>query len=602
MPPSTLLPLPPSPEASSPLAPEIDLLVRRWKLPAERINEVKLLCEAQNDGATAVALTASSPNTSGAWGPACYVVPTDGILPLSPHPLILRRHQDTAYLQSWRFFQAEQAIARDLLARAAQPAPSLTRPAVNLIADPGGEQLNPRQADAITCALSHTLALITGGPGTGKTHTLARLLALLIADQPAALEIRLAAPTGKAAERMKEAIEGAAERLPATLPKDIPARLKTTAKTATTLHSLLGFNSGTGRCRYNDQNPLGCDVLIVDECSMVDTLMWQALLVALPTTTRLILLGDPNQLESVSAGDVLGALVRHARVRPASLLGKVWTELNESQRFQHRQGIGALAEAVVHNQAEAAVALLRANHHKQNTDLTPPDHSAAPVVPPAATSGLVWLGDLQKRFNYARLPEAVSHAITAVADAATPLAALAALSRVRVLTANREFSMGVSGINSAIEQHLLSRATPPPHDRPTLGNNAHNQPIIINHNDPETGLTNGTVGVIMSIPGRGRVAYFPAADSTEHPRVIQLSQLPDHGLAWAMTIHRSQGSEFNHVVVILPNNDSALATRELIYTAITRAKDWVHVWGAEATMRQALNNHSLRCTLLESHL
>ncbi len=183
-------------------------------------------------------------------------------------------------------------------------------------------------------------------------------------------------------------------------------------------------------------------------------------------------------------------------------------------------------------------------------------------------------------------------ALTAIADARQPEAALAALARVRVLSAHREYALGAAGLNAAIQQHVGLR--------PDL-RRAPNQPIIISHNDPETGLMNGSVGVLMEVDG-ARAAYFPATTAGAAPRRIPLGQLPDHNPAWALTIHRSQGSEFDQVVVILPAEESPLATRELIYTAITRARECVYVWGGEATVRAALGERALRCTLLEASL
>ena len=466
-----------------------------------------------------------------------------------------------------------------MLARAQRAAPPLARPASALLADLGPDQVNAQQAKAITCALEHTLALIVGGPGTGKTHTLARLLALLIADHPDKPPvIHLAAPTGKAADRMKEAVEAAADHLPATLPAKTKAALKTVAASASTLHRLLGFNPSTGQCRANATQKLRSDVVIVDECSMIDTLLWQALLAALEPNTRLVLVGDPHQLESVAAGDVLGALVRFARAHPGYALDRVWLELTESQRFRHRPGIGALAAAVVNCHADEAVRLLAS--HPAPSDKTPP------------ADGLAWLGDHGGRFAWEHLPVTVQSALTAVADALTPAEALTALAGVRLLTAHREHTLGAAGLNDAIQRHLTQR---PGIKRPP------NQPVIINHNDPETRLTNGSVGIIMDVAGSS-AAHFPPASADAHPRKVPLGQLPDTSAAWALTIHRSQGSEFDQVVVILPPDDSPLATRELIYTAITRARQCVYVWGGEATVRAALGEQAVRCTLLEASL
>jgi exodeoxyribonuclease V alpha subunit len=341
---------------------------------------------------------------------------------------------------------------------------------------------------------------------------------------------------------------------------------------------LLGFNPSTGQCRAHATQKLRSDVVIVDECSMIDTLLWQALLAALEPNTRLVLVGDPHQLESVAAGDVLGSLVRFARAHPGTALDRVWLELTESRRFRHRSGIGALAAAIVNGHADDAVHLLAS--HLAPSDQTPP------------ADGLAWLGDHGGRFAWEHLPVTVRAALTAVADAPTPAEALTALAGVRLLTAHREHTLGAAGLNDAIQRHLTQR---PGLKRPP------NQPVIINHNDPETRLTNGSVGIIMDVAGT-RAAYFPPASADAPPRRVPLGQLPDTSAAWALTIHRSQGSEFDQVLVILPPDDSPLATRELIYTAITRARQCVYVWGGETTVRAALGEQAVRCTLLEASL
>ncbi len=565
---------------SSALTPEIELLVRRWQLPPARIPEVERLLEVQREGSTALALETDAAGMAADWGPACRLVPPGATPDLeAPRPLLRRSHGGHPYLQAWRFYHAESAIAQALLTQARQSPPALARSTEDSLASLGPAEVNARQTQAIACALAHRLALITGGPGTGKTHTLARLLALLFAASPDRTPVvHLAAPTGKAADRMKEAIESAANHLGASIPDPTRQRLKRVAAGACTLHRLLGFNPSTGRCRFSATEPLRTDVVIIDECSMVDTLMWQALLAALPPEARLILVGDPHQLESVAAGDVLGSLVRFARGRKTGGLSEVWVELTESHRFRHRPGIGQLASAVVNLQADTAMTLL-ANH-------LPPTDGTVP------TDGLAWLGDHGGKFAWANLPPAVQNALATVADAVSPGDALAALPQVRLLSAHRGHTLGAAGLNTAIHHHLAGRAGL---------RRAPNRPLIINHNDPETGLINGSVGIEMEVDGV-RAAYFPATADRGEPRRIALSLLPDHSPAWALTIHRSQGSEFDHVVVILPPEESPLATRELLYTAITRAKECVHVWGAEPTVRAALGPRALRCTLLEASL
>lgn len=253
-------------------------------------------------------------------------------------------------------------------------------------------------------------------------------------------------------------------------------------------------------------------------------------------------------------------------------------ELTESQRFRNRSGIGALAAAVVNFQGEEATRLL-ASHPAPNDGTLP-------------ASGLTWLGDHTGRFEWRDLPLAVQSEISTVADAQSPAEALLALGRVRILSAHREHALGASGINDSIQRHLALRSQI---------RRSPNQPIIINHNDPETGLSNGSVGIILETGGT-RAAYFPPSSAGQLPRKIPLGQLPDYSPAWALTIHRSQGSEFDQIVVILPPKESPLATRELIYTAVTRARQCVHVLGGEATVRAALGKKAVRCTLLEATL
>ena len=560
------------------LAPEIDLLVRRWALPPARNAAVEELLKAQREGSTACPLSSEVPHDAESWGSACQVI-EENFGETSPSPLILRQQDGRAHVQAWRFFSAERTIAREVIARASRSAPRLNRPIKALLDDLGPAQVDERQAAAITCALENTLALIVGGPGTGKTHTLARLLALLIAEYSEKnLIIHLAAPTGKAAHRMKEAVEVAADGLPAALPLKTKNLLKAAAAGASTLHRLLGFDPSTGRCRFHPGNKLRCDVVIVDECSMIDTLLWQALLTALEPDTRLVLVGDPHQLESVSAGDVLGALVRFARANPEAHLASVLMELTQSQRFRNRPAIGSLATAVVNCEAAAAMHLL--SNHLATTD------------GPMPADGLGWLGDHKKKFEYKQLPAPVRAAFSGVADAATPKEALDALAKIKLLTAHREGTLGAAGLNTSIQRSLRQSSR---------AGRAPNQPIIINHNDPETGLTNGSIGVVMEVAG-ATAAYFSATGADLPPRMIPLDLLPNNSPAWAMTIHRSQGSEFDQVVVILPTDNSPLATRELIYTAITRARQSVYVWGSDATVRSALSDKSVRCTLLEASL
>ncbi len=564
----------------------VEFLIRNYRLPPPRRVEIEHLLAAQAEGGTAVRLPAGAPADSGAWGDAAWMGPIEpGVV--VPRPLVVEVEQETTaggsrvWLQSWRFFEAEAKIAEALCARATR--------------EPGGQSpvgdeaemvrwgLNAPQARAVRVAMERKLALITGGPGTGKTHTLARLLAALVPAEGSVPVFRLAAPTGKAADRMRQAILQAAEHLPAALAARVGEALARAASEASTLHKLLGYNPHTGRCLHDGRQLLPAEVVIVDECSMVDTLLWQALLSALRPETRLVLLGDPHQLESVSAGDVLGAIVRRIKQGGAAGgLAECWVELTESRRFRDQPAIGELARAVTEGQPEVALAVLRAGAGQLR------DH--------AFTGGAAGMGD-PAMLGWGTLPEVVRGAIIAVAEAATPEAALQALERVRLLTARREGREGAAGVNSWVARELQAWAA-------KKGAGGWFTPIIINRNDTETGLKNGAVGVRREGPGAERLAWFPAEQAGAAVREIALARLPpDYGPAWAMTIHRSQGSEFDYVCVVLPGEaTSPLATRELFYTAITRAKQAVFVWGVESVIRRALEDRKPRPTRLEARL
>jgi exodeoxyribonuclease V alpha subunit len=568
----------PSPEIDPALEPHLDWLARRWALPAEARVTVARLISSENSGDTALCLQDSA--VAAGWGAA--LCEAGGSEEPTAAPLVRIQHQGNAYLQSWRLYHAEHAIALGLrlrladtraLAAGGRSAPD-PGPGIRTLF-PDAEQ-DDLQVLATRTALSRNLALITGGPGTGKTYTLARILALLLLQASEAAKadpellpprIRLAAPTGKAADRMKEAVRDSVKGLPEEFRAFEPELLRA-AESSCTLHSLLGYNPDTGSCAHRADNPLPCEVLIIDEASMIDVLLWKATLAALPTgaRTRLIVLGDPYQLESVGAGDVLHQLVNAPELQTAHV------QLTRTRRFKDRPDIENLANTLIRNDGEAARTLMM-----QRTD-----HSA--------TAGLAWLGDQFHRDFWQNLPATLITKIEAAAQATTPTEALHALTRLRILTAHRESPLGARGIGEAIGRHLR-RATPA-NTRPP------NEPIIINVNDPETGLRNGSVGVLLTNAEGERKAWFPAPREGEQPLSFPLGKLPEYSVAWALTIHRSQGSEFDDVLVVLPHEDSPLASRELIYTAITRAKRTVFLLGSLETISRAVADTERRCTLL----
>jgi len=530
--------------------PDIEWLQRKWKLPDEAVASVLGLLREETNGSTARVLTEKVTD----WGKA---VGEDH------SPLVVIEHGGKRYLQSRRLYRAEQDIPGRILEMAGKEFPW---------ADPDPAKLFPEagnlQAEAARVAMSRQLAVITGGPGTGKTHTLARILALLVASGIPANRIRLAAPTGKASDRMRKAVGDSLSGLPEEAQQHLDS-LVSIADLSSTLHRLLGYNPEKGRSRFDSRHRLPCSVLIVDECSMIDVLLWRAVLEALPDDARLVLLGDPNQLESVGQGNVFAELARAAGVK-GSKLGPAHVHLTEARRFKDRPDIMAFARALEQSDPDAAVELLEGTRSR------------------TGSRGLEWLEHSAGTLSCADFPKPILAALEKVARADTPREALDALGKICILTAQREFFVGSRAMSEAIDQYFSRQK------------GVRNRPVIINRNDPETGLRNGTPGVIHTTSEGKRKAWFPTGDGRIEE--VAVAKLPDFSPAWAITIHRSQGSEYDDVLVILPRAESPMATRELLYTAITRAKKNVCVAGDLGSVRKAAATSSQRVTLISTAL
>jgi exodeoxyribonuclease V alpha subunit len=446
------------------------------------------------------------------------------------------------------------------------------------------ERQDGAQRLAAAAAALGRLTVLTGGPGTGKTTTVARLLAVLHDVSGAGLRVALAAPTGKAAARLQEAVR---ETVGAMDPAD---QRRVGLPEATTVHRLLGWRAGSStRFRHDRDHHLPHDVVVVDETSMVSLPLMARLLEALRPQARLVLVGDPDQLASVEAGAVLGDLVARSvsgdalpSALAAVLPDDVPTEPAARTALRggvvrlevvHRHGavIAGLAAAIRGGQADEALRLLRAGEPRvqfvETAGDAPSDSELAVVR---------------------RRAEAAGVALTSAAQAGDVPAALEALESHRVLVAHRRGPAGVARWASLVEQWVAEAWTRQGHAATTVDASAvwyPGRPLLVTRNDRDTGLYNGDTGVVVATAGGGVVAVFGDAAS---PVRVRPHRLPSVETVHATTVHRAQGSQFTHVSLVLPPATSPLLTRELLYTAVTRAREGVSVVGTEAAVRAAI--------------
>jgi exodeoxyribonuclease V alpha subunit len=525
---------------------------------------VAVAVRAVRGGSVCVDLTAVAADTDHEgelpWPEPAAWVAAVAASPLAGQPAVLRLLDDRLlYLD--RYWREEEQVCADLLARPAGDLPVDEAGLDRVFGDAGYAE----QRAAAAIALSQRTTVLTGGPGTGKTTTVAALLALLteqaeIAGRPP-LRIALAAPTGKASARLQQAVAAEVTRLPA----QDQQRLASLAP-AVTLHRLLGSRPDTSaRFRHHRDNRLPHDVIVVDETSMVSLTMMARLLEAVRPESRLILVGDPHQLASVEAGAVLADLVDGLGARQDVRIAALRT----SHRFG--EAIGRLAEAVRVGDADTALEVLRSGdeHVELVTDPDP--------VP---------------RLRSLLLPHALR--LRSAADAGDPAAALAALEDERLLCAHREGPHGVRHWNQQLER-WISEETGEGIWSPWYAG----RPLLVTANDYGLELFNGDSGVAV----RGEDGLLRAVIAGTRGQVsLATSRLGDVETMHAMTIHKSQGGQARHVTVLMPPEESRLLTRELFYTAVTRAQTKVRVVGSEESVRAAIERRAQRASGLRQRL
>ena len=475
-----------------------------------------------------------------------------------------------------RLWTAERQVAHRIraLARPVEaglsPAPERLEAALERLFPRSSSGERPRAA--ARAAAEHRLCVVTGGPGTGKTTTVAGIAALLIELELAAPgRIALAAPTGKAAARLQESVR---ERC-RTLASATPVLAEFAAEASTVHRLLLGLGRAGGK--------LAADVLVVDEGSMVDLSLMGRILLALPDGARLILLGDASQLASVQPGAVFADLCG-ADEETDSPLHHCVARLDHNWRFDEAGGVGRLAAGIVRGDARAALAAL-----------DDPADTETELCPLPDGAGFARLAAAFADEHAAPLVRAMREGDPGGSGAAS---GAAPFQRFQVLCAHRSGPFGSERFNVLVERRLRARGLAPVGDDFYAG-----RPLIVTRNDPRTGLSNGDTGVVvLDEQGRRRVRFPELRDEQGQPRLVAPARLPAHESYFALTVHRAQGSEYDEVAVVPGAATSRVATRELLYTAVTRARQRVIVHGTSESVAAAVERRTQRASGLRDAL
>ena len=510
-------------------------------------------------------------------------------------PVIL---DERGRLYLFRYWQYEKNLAKELTRRSKMQNifqdNEFIRKKIELFFPDTEDKAPDMQRAAAVTALFKNLCIICGGPGTGKTTTVAKILALILECRQKELKIALAAPTGKAADRLQKSISfsksdlNCSEKILSCIPE-----------TASTLHRLLGMIPNTSSFRYNKDNLLPYDVVVIDEASMIDLPMLSKTFSAAAPETSIILIGDKDQLASVESGAALGDICTKDAVnffssdlckvfrnsagievissseKPSPpVLSDCIVELDKNYRFKSNSHIFKLSSAINRGDISGSLAALE---------------EAADDVSHIQTSFQTHIKN--------HLSNIIINNFLPVIKASSYEIALQLLDHFRILCALRKGPFGTMGINSVIENKLVKMDHIDPASK-----FYHGRPIMITQNDYSLKLFNGDTGIIFNDPDKkGETkAYFKENDNSI--RSFHPSTLPEHETVYAMTIHKSQGSEFDNVMLVLPENESPVLTRELLYTAVTRTKEMIQILGSEKIISYAVSRNIERRSGLKDML
>jgi exodeoxyribonuclease V alpha subunit len=517
-------------------------------------------------------------------------------------PLILD-NKNRLYL--YRYWDYEKRLSESIISRAKEDIRdidvTLLSDSLKRIFQKNKDDGFNRQKVAALIAVFKRLCVISGGPGTGKTFAMAKILALLIEQSKEyRLKILLAAPTGKAAARIGESIMTAKKTLNCSV--DV---IEAIPSETFTIHRMLKTIPGSPYFRHNAENPLDADVVVVDEASMVDLALMSKLVAAVPVDARLILIGDKDQLASVEAGSVLGDICDwnnihgfsvHFRKKVEKLLGHkidvsskenkerpglydCMVVLKKNYRFTDKSGIGELSRAVNHGDIDKVLSLLKNNNDQIEWENISLSHDLSRAITKRV---------IESYSDYFNTDD--------------PYRALELFSRFKILCAVKIGSFGVNAVNRLAEKVLIREGlieTVSSPSKPWY----RGRPVMVTRNDYNLELFNGDIGITMPVPGsssKDMYVYFPG--NSGELRRFPPHRLPEHETVYAMTVHKSQGSEFENILFILPDRDYPVLTHELFYTGITRAIQNVSIWGSEDVIRSTISRKIERTSGLRDAL